>query len=121
MSSLERHIEEVSQKIGIALQKTAVTTPSRGDCWYEATALLSRTYNVKNITAKQLRSLVIQNIEKCDNFDAFFEISCDSNRDKLELFKATHSKEGTFTDMAGEIVIVTALTLDVTIKIYSKS
>ena len=121
MSSLEKHIEEVSREIGIALKKTTVTTPGKGNCWYEATALLARTYNVRNMTAKQLRELVVNNLEKCENFDHFFEIVCGSNYAKLKQFKATHSKEGEFTDMDGEMVIATALTLGVTIRIYSKS
>ena len=120
MSSLEKHIDVISKRIGIKLEKTTETTPGKGNCWYEATALLSRTYNVKNISAKQLRALVVNNLEKCPNFDYFFEISCNSDHEKLRQFKATHSREGEYTDMDGEMVIATAHTLGVSIRIYSK-
>ena len=121
MSNLEKYIDEISKRIGVKLEKTAVTTPGKGNCWYEAVALLSRTYNVKNISAKQLREMVVNNLEKCSNFDHFFEISCNSDYAKLRQFKATHSREGEFTDMDGGMVIATALTLGVSIRIYSKS
>ena len=65
--------------------------------------------------------MVVNNLEKCSNFDHFFEISCNSDYAKLRQFKATHSREGEYTDMDGEMVIATALTLGVSIRIYSKS
>ena len=86
MTDLEKYIDEVSRRIGVKLEKTVETTPSRGNCWYEAVALLSRTNNVKNISAKQLREMVVNNLENCPNFNHFFEISCNSDHEKLKQF-----------------------------------
>ena len=65
--NLEKHIDEVSNKIEIPLIKHE-TTPGVGNCWYEACASLLKLNNMRKISAKQLRKEVVDNIEYCDNF-----------------------------------------------------
>ena len=115
MTNLEKYIGEVSRRIGVHLEKTVETTPGIGNCWYESCALLSRINKVRDISAKQLREEVVNNLENCENFEHFFEICCGSDYKKLKEFKKKHSREGEFTDEAGGMVAATAFTLGVTI------
>ena len=61
-SGLEKHIDEVSKQIEIPLKKHE-TTPGMGNCWYEACASLLKLNNMRDISAKQLRKEVVDNIE----------------------------------------------------------
>ena len=72
-SALEKHIEDVSKQIEIPLEKHK-TTPGVGNCWYEACASLMKLNNMRNISAKQLRKEVVDNIENCENFKNVFEM-----------------------------------------------
>ena len=85
-NALEQHIDEVSQKIEITLEKHE-TTPGVGNCWYEACASLMRLNNMRNISAKQLRKEVVDNIENCENFKNVFEMIFESNYEKFSEFK----------------------------------
>ena len=73
-SDLENFIEEVADKIEVPLEKTYETTPGVGNCWYEACASLLKLNNMRNISAKQLRKEVVDNIEHCKNFKNVFEM-----------------------------------------------
>ena len=104
--SLERHISEVSKKIEIPLEKHE-TTPGVGNCWYEACASLLRLNKMRNISAKQLRKEVVDNIENCENFASVFDMIFDSDHEKFAKFKEKHHREGEFTDEDGVIVLAT--------------
>ena len=121
MADLEKHISEVSRKIDIQLEKTFETTPGVGNCCYEACASLLRLINMRNISAKQPRKEVVDNIENCENFDNFFEMCLNSDYAELEKFKEKHYREGEFTDENGGMVMATAFTLGVTLRLYSDS
>ena len=71
--SLEEHIEEVSEKIGVPLVKHE-TTPAIGNCWYEACVCLMKLNNMRTMTAKQLRKEVVENMENCPNFAYVWEM-----------------------------------------------
>ena len=118
-SALEKHIGEVSQKIGINLKKHE-TTPGVGNCWYEACASLMKLNNMKDISAKQLRKEVVNNIENCKNFKHVFGMIFESNYKKFSEFKEKHHREGEFTDEDGVLVLATAYYLGVTLRIFSK-
>ena len=92
-----------------------------GNCWYEACASLLKLNNIKDISAKQLRKEVVDNIEKCSNFKNVFEMVFDSDHTKLAEFKTKHYREGEFTDEDGVMVLATGLYLGVTLRIFSKS
>ena len=119
-SGLEKQIDEISKKVGIPLKKHE-TTPGVGNCWYEACASLLKLNNMKDISAKQLRKEVVDNIEKCNNFKNVFEIVFESDHTKLAEFKTKHCREGEFTDEDGVMVLATGLYLGVTLRIFSKS
>ena len=93
----------------------------RGNCWYEACASLLRLNNIKNISAKQLRKEVVDNIEKCKNFKNVFEMIFDSDHTKLSEFKEKHYQEGEYTDEDGVMVLATGLYLGVTLRIFSRT
>ena len=84
--NLEKHIDEVSNKIEIPLIKHE-TTPGVGNCWYEACASLLKLNKMREISAKQLRKEVVDNIEYCENFPNVFEIIFNSDHKKFEEFK----------------------------------
>ena len=88
-SGLEKQIDEISKKVGIPLKKHE-TTPGVGNCWYEACASLLKLNNMKDISAKQLRKEVVDNIENCKNFKNAFEMVFDSDYTKLSEFKEKH-------------------------------
>ena len=119
-SALERHIGEVSQKIEITLE-THETTPAVGNCWYEACASLMRLNKMKDISAKQLRKEVVNNIENCANFKHVFEMIFESNYKKFSEFKEKHHREGEFTDEDGVLALATGYYLGVTLRIFSRS
>jgi len=119
-SALERHIGEVSQKIEITLE-THETTPAVGNCWYEACASLMRLNKMKDISAKQLRKEVVNNIENCANFKHVFEMIFESNYKKFSEFKDKHHREGEFTDEDGVLALATGYYLGVTLRIFSRS
>ena len=119
-SGLEKHIDEVSKKIEIPLEKYE-TTPGVGNCWYEACASLLKLNNMRNISAKQLRKEVVDNIENCENFISVFEMVFDSDHTKLARFKEKHYREGEFTDEDGVMVLATGFYLGVTLRIFSKT
>ena len=119
-SALEKHIDDVSKQVEIPLEKHE-TTPGVGNCWYEACASLMKLNNMRNITAKQLRKEVVDNIENCENFANVFEITFESNYIKLAAFKKKHHREGEFTDEDGVIALATGFYLGVTLRIFSSS
>ena len=96
-NDLEKHIEEVSEKVGIPLKKHE-TTPGVGNCWYEACASLMKLNNMGTMSAKQLRKEVVDNIENCENFANVFEMIFKSDYTKLAEFKKQPHREGEFTD-----------------------
>ena len=118
--SLEEHIEEVSEKIGVTLVKHE-TTPGVGNCWYEACVCLMKLNNMRTMTAKQLRKEVVENIENCPNFAYVFEMIFKFDQEKLEEFKKKHLKEGEFTDLDGVMTLATAFYLGVTLRIFSRT
>ena len=61
-SDLEKEIEKVSKQLGIPLLEKYWTTPGIGNCWYEAISSLMRLHNIREISAKQLREEVIDNL-----------------------------------------------------------
>ena len=119
-SGLEKHIDEVSKQIEIPLKKHE-TTPGVGNCWYEACASLLKLNNMRNISAKQLRKEVVDNIEHCKNFKNVFEMVFESDYTKLPEFKEKHYREGEFTDENGVIALATGFYLGVTLRIFSRS
>ena len=62
-SDLEKEIEKVSKQLGIPLLEKYGTTPGIGNYWYEAISSLMHLYNIREISAKQLREEVIDNME----------------------------------------------------------
>ena len=92
-----------------------------GNCWYEACASLLRLNNMRNISAKQLRKEVVDNIEQCKNFKHVFEMIFESDYTKLAEFKEKHHREGEFTDQNGVIALATAYYLGVTLRIFSRT
>jgi hypothetical protein len=119
-SALEKHIEDVSKQIEIPLEKHE-TTPGVGNCWYEACASLMKLNNMRNISAKQLRKEVVDNIENCENFENVFEMIFESNYAKFSEFKEKHHREGEFTDENGVLALATGFYLGVTLRIFSRS
>ena len=77
--------------------------------------------NMGNISAKQLRKEVVDNIENCKNFANVFEMIFESNYAKLAEFKEKHHREGEFTDEDGVIALATGYYLGVTLRIFSGS
>ena len=120
-SNLEKEIEKVSKQLGIPPLEKYGTTPGVGNCWYEACTSLMKLYNLREISAKQLREEVINNMEQCKNFKNVYESICGNNREKVEEFKKKHRQEGTFTDEDGVMVLTTAIYLGVTLRIFSNS
>ena len=119
-NDLERHIEEVSEKVGVTLKKHE-TTPGVGNCWYEACASLMRLNNMGIMSAKQLRKEVVDNIENCENFANVFEMIFKSDYTKLAEFKKKHHREGEFTDEDGVMTLATGYYLGVTLRIFSRT
>ena len=76
---------------------------------------------MRNISAKQLRKEVVDNIENCENFKNVFEIEFGSDYINLARFKEKHYREGQFTDESGIMVLATGYYLGVTLRIFSKS
>ena len=74
-----------------------------------------------DISAKELRKEVINNIENCENFNNVFEMIFESDYSNLAKFKAKHVQEGEFTDEDGVIVLATGYYLGVTLRIFSQS
>ena len=103
---LEKHIKEVSEKVGVPLKKHE-TTPGVGNCWYEACASLMKLNNMGTMSAKQLRKEVVDNIENCENFANVFEMIFKSDHTKLAEFKKKHHREGEFTDEDGVMTLAT--------------
>ena len=76
---------------------------------------------MRDISANELRKEVVNNIEKCENFNNVFEMIFGSDYSELAKFKAKHYQEGEFTDEDGVIVLATGYYLGVTLRILSKS
>ena len=119
-SDLEKEIEKVCKKLGIPLLEKYETTPGIGNCWYEAISSLMRLYNIRNISAKQLREEVIDNMEQCENIEVIRE-NLKAKNMTIEDFKEKHRQEGTFTDKDGIMAMTTALYLGITLSIISSS
>ena len=119
-SNLEKEIEKVSKQLGIPPLEKYGTTPGVGNCWYEACTSLMKLYNIREISAQQLREEVIDNMEQCENFENVCE-SFKSNGTNTEEFKKKHRQEGTFTDEDGVMVMTTAIYLGITLRIFSNS
>ena len=119
-NDLEKHIEEVSEKVGVPLKKHE-TTPGVGNCWYEACASLMKLNNMGTMSAKQLRKEVVDNIENCENFANVFEMIFKSDYTKLAEFKKKHHREGEFTDEDGVMTLATGYYLGVTLRIFSRT
>ena len=119
-SDLEKHIEEVSDIVGVPLKKHE-TTPGVGNCWYEACASLMKLNNMRTMSAKQLRKEVVDNIENCENFPSVFEMMFKSDYTKLEEFKKQHHREGEFTDEDGIMALATGYYLGVTLRVFSRT
>merc|ERR1712030_48130 len=100
---------------------THETTPAVGNCWNEACASLMRLNKMKDISAKQLRKEVVNNIENCANFNHVFEMIFESNYKKFSEFKKKHHREGEFTDEDGVLTLATGYYLGVTLRIFSRS
>ena len=99
-SNLEEEIEKVSKQLGIPPLEKYGTTPGVGNCWYEACTSLMKLYNLREISAKQLREKIIDNMEKCENFENVYETVCGNNKEKLEDFKkSTAKRERSLTKM----------------------
>ena len=118
--NLEKHIEEVSEKVGVPLEKHE-TTPGVGNCWYEACASLMKLNGMGTMTAKQLRKEVVDNIENCENFANVFAMIFKSDHTKLAEFKKKHHREGEFTDEDGVMTLATGYYLGVTLRIFSRT
>ena len=119
-TDLEKEIEAVCKKLGIPLLEKYETTPGIGNCWYEAISSLMRLYNMKKISAKQLRKEIIDNMENCKNFEVVNELLKFDGR-TIEEFKEEHRQEGTFTDENGIMAITTAMYLGITLRIVTKT
>ena len=99
-SALEEHIDTVSKQNNVHLEMHEIT-PAVGNCWYEACASLMKYNKMRDISPKQLRKEVVDNIENCENFSNVFEMVFESDYDKFAKFKAKHYQEGEFTDEDG--------------------
>jgi len=119
-SDIEKEIEKVCRKVGIPLLEKYGTTPGIGNCWYEAISSLMQLYNMRKISAKQLRKEVIDNIEKCENSEVIREHLKIKGK-TIEDFKKEHQKEGSFTDEDGIMAMTTALYLGITLSIISST
>ena len=76
---------------------------------------------MKNMSAKELREKVVDNIEKCENFTNIFEMIFKYKYSEFMKFKAKHYQEGEFTDDNGVMVLATGYYLGVTLRIFSRS
>merc|ERR1712030_220188 len=76
---------------------------------------------MKDISAKELRKEVVDNIENCENFSNVFETIFGSDYGKFAKFKTKHYQEGVFTDEDGVIALATGYYLGVTLRIFSRS
>ena len=76
---------------------------------------------MRDISAKQLRKEVVDNIENCKNFASVFDMIFDSDHEKFAKFKEKHHREGEFTDEDGVIVLATGFYLGVTLRIFSQT
>ena len=119
-SDLEKEIEKVCKKLGMPLLEKYETTPGIGNCWYEAISSLMRLYNIRNISAKQLREEVIDNMEQCENIECIRD-NLKTKGMTIENFKEKHRQEGTFTDEDGIMAMTTALYLGITLRIIAKT
>ena len=119
-SALEEHIDTVSKKINVNLEMHG-NTPAVGNCWYEACASLMKYNKMRDISAKQLRKEVVDNIDNCENFSNVFEMVFGSDYDKFAKFKEKHHQEGQFTDEDGIMVLATGYYLGITLRIFSES
>ena len=76
---------------------------------------------MRNISARQLREEVVDNIENCENFKNVFEMIFESNYTEFSKFKEKHRREGEFTDENGVLALATGFYLGVTLRIFSRS
>ena len=90
-SPLEKQINEVARKIDMHLEMHEIT-PAVGNCWYEACSSLMKLNKMRNISAKELRKEVVDNIDNCENFGNVFEMIFGSDYKKLAEFKEKHSQ-----------------------------
>merc|ERR1712030_25255 len=76
---------------------------------------------MRDISAKELRKEVVNNIENCENFKNVFEMIFESNYEKFSEFKTKHLQEGEFTDEDGVMALATGYYLGVTLRIFSRT